>query len=286
MNERILVVIVTFNGIKWIDRCLTSLLESKHKVDTIIIDNGSSDGTQDYIQNHFPMFILKQSKTNLGFGGANNIGLKYALSNGYDYVYLLNQDAWIFPDTISKLIKASKANMEYGIVSPLQYGGDEKNLDFGFQKIYNSVSNLDSDIVEVPFIMAAHWFIPCVVVKKIGVFSPTFFHYGEDNNLIDRLHYHGYKVGVVNDARAVHDRQNRPVSREKSMYLKKTSSLIRLSSPLHPIWGSTLSSFVLSTAFAVKSKSIQPIFDFFDLLRKISSIKINREISKKEQAFL
>lgn len=286
MEERILVIIVTFNGINWLDRCLFSLVNSEHKVDAIIIDNGSSDGTQKYIQKHFPKFILKQSKTNLGFGGANNIGLKYALLNEYDYVYLLNQDAWIYPNTVSELIKASKANPDFGIISPLQYCGDEESLDSGFEHIYKSVAKQNIDTIEVPFIMAAHWFIPSSVIKVIGGFSPTFFHYGEDNNFIDRLHYYGYKVGVAKAARAVHDRQNRPVSREKSMYLKKTSSLIRLSSPLHPIWESTLSSFVLSTAFAVKCKSIQPIFDFFDLLRQFSSIKINRKISKKDQAFL
>lgn len=281
MNDRILVIIVTFNGMRWIDRCLTSLLESSHKVDVFIIDNGSSDGTQDYIQSHFSMFIFKQSKYNLGFGGANNIGLEYALLNEYDYVYLLNQDAWIFPDTIQQLINISQSHPDYGIISPMQYSGDEIILDSGFQRIFDSSNKTTDEIVEVPFIMAAHWFIPCKFIRKIGGFSPTFFHYGEDNNIIDRIHFHNLKVGVHKNSKGVHDRYNRPISRDKKIYLKKTSSLIRMSSPLKPLWESTLLSLFLSIFFSLKSLCFTPMLDYIAILKNFSEIRRNRKLSRK-----
>lgn len=285
-NSQVLVIIVTYNAMHWAEKCLSSLKCSSHAADVIIIDNGSKDSTTSFIKEHYPEYTLIESGKNLGFGAANNIGLKHAIERNYDYVYLLNQDAWIFPDTIQKLIDVSKHHKEYGIISPMQFCGDETKLDSGFQRIFDSANKKTDEIIEVPFIMAAHWFIPCVTIKNIGGFSPTFFHYGEDNNLIDRLHFHGYKVGVLKKAKAVHDRYDRPTSREKEIYLKKTSSLIRMSSPLKPIWQTTLKSFFLSIAFSIKLLDKSPIADYFELIKRYSEIQRNRNISKKGGAFL
>ena len=104
--RKILVIIVTYNGMKWIDRCLGSVYASGMPADVIVIDNGSSDGTPEYVGKQFPEAVLISTGENHGFGKANNIGFSYALEKGYDYVYLLNQDAWIFPDTFSRLVDA------------------------------------------------------------------------------------------------------------------------------------------------------------------------------------
>ena len=72
-------------------------------VEVVLVDNGSTDESQQYIRENYPDIIFRQSETNLGFGRAHNIGIEYAIEHGYDYVYLLNQDAWIHNDTIEKL---------------------------------------------------------------------------------------------------------------------------------------------------------------------------------------
>jgi N-acetylglucosaminyl-diphospho-decaprenol L-rhamnosyltransferase len=69
------IIIVTYNAMKWAERCFTSLRTSSVPVKSIVIDNGSVDGTQDYIKNNFPEVDFTQSQTNLGFGKANNIGI-------------------------------------------------------------------------------------------------------------------------------------------------------------------------------------------------------------------
>lgn len=282
-SSRVLIIVVTYNAMQWAEKCLSSLKRSSHNVDVFIIDNGSKDSTVSFIKEHYPEYTLIEPGNNLGFGAANNIGLKYAIEQNYDYVYLLNQDAWIFPDTIQKLIDASKLHKEYGIISPMQYSGDEIKLDSGFQRIYDNANKNNEELIEVPFIMAAHWFIPCKFIKKIGGFSPTFFHYGEDNNMIDRTHFHGFKVGVHKGAKAVHDRYDRPVSRNKQIYLKKSSSLIRMSSPLNPLWQSTLLSFFLSVFFSFKMFDITPLLDYIILLKKLPEIHLNRQISMNEE---
>jgi len=116
MTHKILVVIVTYNGRKWLEKCLGSV----HGADIFVVDNASSDGCAEYVKANFPSAILVQNSENEGFTAANNRGFKYAMDNDYDYVYLMNQDAWLEHDTLSKLIEAAEANPEYVILSPMQ----------------------------------------------------------------------------------------------------------------------------------------------------------------------
>ena len=90
---------------KWIDKCINSVLNSTLYAKIILIDNGSTDGTLEYISNNFPQAIILPNQKNLGFGKANNLGIEYALSHNCDYVYLLNQDAWIEENTLEILVK-------------------------------------------------------------------------------------------------------------------------------------------------------------------------------------
>ena len=116
----VLVIVVTYNAMKWAERCLSSLRNSSVSCDVMVIDNNSTDGTQNFIHTHFPEVELIENKKNLGFGQANNIGLQRVLDENYEYAYLLNQDAWVMPDTLEKLIDISKTHPEYGVLSPMQ----------------------------------------------------------------------------------------------------------------------------------------------------------------------
>ena len=110
---KLLVVIVTYNAMRWAERCFDSLRKSTVVPEVFVVDNGSTDGTQEYIKKNYPEVMFQQSNENLGFGKANNLGFQYALNKGYDYVYLLNQDAWIFPETLGGLVNVSKLHPEY-----------------------------------------------------------------------------------------------------------------------------------------------------------------------------
>ncbi|MBO6238114.1 MAG: glycosyltransferase family 2 protein, partial [Bacteroidales bacterium] len=96
----ILVVIVTFNARKWVRKCLKSLEKSTLPADVLVVDNGSADGTLERIRAEFPGTRIIETGENLGFGAANNIGLRIALDEGYQFAYLLNQDAWLEKDTL------------------------------------------------------------------------------------------------------------------------------------------------------------------------------------------
>lgn len=218
-KEKICVIVITYNPLQWIEKCLENVFNSSFKVEVLIIDNNSKDGFQGKIQeklNRGDIHFI-QLKSNIGFGQANNIGLKYAIKNKYDYVFLLNQDAYVQENTIETLIKVSVANPEYGILSPLHFNGQGSRIDLFFSIYINEIKceGLISDFIleknknevyRLPFVNAAAWLLPINTLKKVGGFDPVFFHYGEDDNYCQRVLFHGLKIGVVPDSKVYHDR--------------------------------------------------------------------------------
>ena len=125
-------IIVTYNGAKWISKCLQSVADSTIPVKILVVDNGSDDNTRQKIKEDFPAAELIVSDLNIGFGQANNMGIKKAYADGASHFFLLNQDAWIEQDTIEKLVAQQQKNKEYGVLSPLHLNGQGMALDFEF----------------------------------------------------------------------------------------------------------------------------------------------------------
>ena len=86
-------------------------------------------------------------------------------------------------------------------------------------------------MVEVPFVMAAHWMISRVCLMRTGGFSPAFTHYGEDDNYIDRARWHGFRTGVVTAAKGIHDRDQHGADKDRAMFLKCNASVVHVSNP-------------------------------------------------------
>ncbi len=211
----IFAVIVTYNALHnhWIDRCMRSLQSSSIPVKTIIIDNCSTDGTQDYVPKHFPEVIWLPQENNLGFGQANNVGIRYALKQQADYVLLLNQDASISCNAIEQMLSISDGN---SLLSPLHLNGDGTSIDELFRETLKpKPQQMQDDLLikhtlansyEVGEVCAACWLMPISLIEKIGGFNPIFYHYGEDNNYYHRLKYHHVKVLLMPHAYMYHDR--------------------------------------------------------------------------------
>ncbi|SNB07189.1 Glycosyl transferase, group 2 family protein [Flavobacterium psychrophilum] len=208
LNKKIFVIIVTYNGSKWIEKCINSLLRSIYPINILVVDNCSTDDSVELLK-RFSEIHLIQSKENLGFGKANNIGIDYALNNKADYVFLLNQDTWVFDDTISNLVVMAQNNPSFGIVSPMHFSGDEKTLDKGFVTYYNRniEENAGKKIAIVPFVNAAAWLVSSACLQKVGGFESLFGHYGEDRNYCDRVLYHQFQIVIAKNAKICHDRK-------------------------------------------------------------------------------
>lgn len=203
---KVSVIIVWYNGAKWVKRNIESLKKSELPVQIICIDNCSTDETFSLLQNYKDDITLIQAPSNLGFGKANNMGIDLALQAQVDYVFLLNQDTWVYPDTIFNLVKTAQQNLNFGIISPIHLAPNEIDWDANFKTYVSRATAINENLLEVPFVNAAAWLIPYKALQSVAYFEPLFGHYGEDRNFVDRIAFHHYKIGIDKTAKITHDR--------------------------------------------------------------------------------
>ncbi len=294
-NPNVYVIVVTYNGMRWLDRCFGSIAASELPVKTIVLDNGSTDGTVEALRERYPGVELIETGANLGFGRANNMGIRRAMDAGCDYVYLLNQDAWIDPDTIGRLVGIQQDNPEYFILSPIQLTGDRDRPDPNFlkqsreRKCPGYLKDVERGEVKplypTTFVMAAHWLLPRKSLETIGGFAPVFPHSGEDNNYFHRLIYHGYKGGICPGIYAVHDRAGRKASPENMIralyitFLIKTCNINRnlLRVALSTGWNM----FKTIPAYMFRYRSVLPLSILRKDLLAVGEIMETRRQTKK-----
>lgn len=304
MNTKVYSIVVTYNGAKWIQKCFSSLVESKvdgvHKI--LVVDNGSKDDTIQILKKDYPEVIIIETGKNLGFGQANNIGIEKAIANDADFVFLLNQDAWIDSNTIQGLIEINKINPGYGIISPLHLNGEGDLIDKNvFEFIKESINSREilshiffknkQNVVEIDFINAAIWLISAEVIKKVGVFDSVFYHYGEDKNYISRVKYHKYLVGLAINLVGYHDREQVVTTKrtnKRYLTLVKADALHFLCDINKP---SLFSGFIQFTFEHIKRSiynlvKLKPVFSIIDIyvyfycFSKISSIRNSIKFNK------
>jgi len=217
----ILAIIVSYNFVPWMGKCLGSLRQSDYPIDILVVDNHSQDNTLAVLRDDYPDVKVIANSDNLGFGRANNIGMAYALEHHYDGVLLLNEDAWVQRDTRTRLVKAAARYTHFGVLSPIHLTGRGDELEKGFAH-YIGVSDLKAlpkdTIVEANFIDAAIWFMPTAAIQSVGMFAHIFQHYGEDKDLTNRLRHYGWKTGYLPQAKGHHARENRVVTRQSRLY--------------------------------------------------------------------
>ncbi len=239
MKKMVFIIIVTYNGISWLKKCLTSCGEYT----IIVVDNASTDATVTFIETQFPHVTLLKQDKNLGFGQANNIGIRYALDQGAEHVFLLNQDAFLVEDALEQLLRFQQNHADYGILSPIHLTGNQQKLDANFSnymlkektgQFYSDfvLSNPIQAVYEVPFVNAAAWLVSKKCLETVGGFDPLFFHYGEDDNYCQRVQYHGFKIGVLPKVYAIHDREDRVKEKTKifsKMYFENIERQYKIS---------------------------------------------------------
>jgi len=119
-GSTIFLIVLNWNNYPDTLACLASLQEMMsppHRV--LIVDNGSSDDSEKIIRSHYPDLDFLQTGRNLGYAGGNNVGIRYALAQGADYVCILNNDVTVEPDFLGHLLSAIQHQPAVGIVTPL-----------------------------------------------------------------------------------------------------------------------------------------------------------------------
>jgi GT2 family glycosyltransferase len=302
-NVAVYTVVVTYNGIRWIQRCLACLKKSDIDLHIIIVDNGSTDGTIECIRESYPDVILILNSENKGFGKANNQGIKIGLEKGADYVFLLNQDAWIDDNTIEHLVRLSCMHTEYGVLSPVHLNGDGTDLEYTFAYFANSRScrNFFSDlylkkelreIYTIDFVSAAAWLLSRRCIERIGGFDPIYHHYCEDNDFVMRMKYHGFKLGICPGVKIYHDQQlssyEKPVELElnpERKYARVLLSLKNLNIPFPRKFLSEVAGLLRNIVLCVLRGAMVHAVSYSRVLGKIilnnAGIRKSRMLSKR-----
>ncbi len=206
MQKKVGVVLVNYNGEKYITDCINSLLVQTYTAVRILIwDNHSSDGSVSLIKKKYPEIELVESSCNYGFAKANNLAVKKLLRQGADYILLLNTDTAADPFLIEKLLKKADENTvttahihmgKHG--EKIWYAGGMLKFETGSAEHFTSGNCKDAK--QVSFISGCCMMIHRDIIRKHGLFDTNYFLYYEDTDLCMRWYLEGVRMYYVPDA--------------------------------------------------------------------------------------
>ena len=203
------IIIVTWNGRQYLDACLTAVAAQQGvSNETVLVDNGSTDGTAEYVSEHYPWVRLVALPRNLGFAGGNNAGVRVARGR---VVALLNNDTVAAPDWLRELVAGLDEPAGVALVtSRIVYMHDPSTIDSagdgmlrwgGAFKRHHGAPATDADQSgEVFGVCGAACAMPRTVFDELGGFDEDFFASHEDVDLSYRARLRGYRCRYVASA--------------------------------------------------------------------------------------
>ena len=188
------IIIVTFKSEKLIEKCL-STINKKHPI--ILIENSNNKIFKKKIEKKFSNVKCYLTGTNLGFGKANNIGLKLAKTK---YVLLLNPDTFLYKDTIKILLDSAKKIKDFALLAPII--NNNKDLNYGYFEIKKN--KINKNFIQVDYIKGFAMFFNKKKFNKIKFFDENIFIYLEEIDLCRRILLENEKIYVVKNAKIKH----------------------------------------------------------------------------------
>lgn len=224
MNENKLpfVYIVILNWLKngLIDtiECLESVFKLDYpNFEVIVVDNESQDESVNIIGKSYPRVILIRNEENLGYCAGNNIGMRYALKNGADYLWLLNNDTVVYSDSVSKMVDLAESSFDIGLVSPtiyyfenpqkIQYAGSYiklEDLSIIYPDLSSEVIHPDFQTGKSVYVWGTGLFIKRNCIEKIGFLNEAYFAYYEDADYTLRSMHSGFRSVICSSAKILH----------------------------------------------------------------------------------
>ena len=218
---RVLIIIVNWNGRDDLIELLASIKNLNYPKDNykiMVIDNGSSNGSQTAISQSFPDVYLLENKRNIGYVKAVNQGIAYGLNREVDYIWIFNNDVTVEEDSLMRLVEAGQQDKNIGVIAPVIYSyknpevidnvgykinfwiGRLKKLKFGCDVF----QNYNDEYAEVDSQLGCSTLIKSTVFKMVGNFQAIYNLYFEETDFNIRARKKGFRVVVVKDAKVWH----------------------------------------------------------------------------------
>ncbi|WP_084640460.1 glycosyltransferase family 2 protein [Meiothermus rufus] len=206
---RVYILILNWNGWKDTIKCVESLKSLQYpKYEIIVLDNGSTNDSVIRIREAYPDVTLIEIGSNLGFAGGNNVGIRYALDKGADYIWLLNNDTVVDPNALTAMVDLAESDPKVGVVGSILYymnepsrvqawGGGRVSLVFGYSRHLMAAG-------EPHYITGASMLLRRDALIREGLLDERYFMYWEDADICFRLRRSGWKLAVAENSRVLH----------------------------------------------------------------------------------
>ena len=223
MRKKIAVVIVWWNGLKYLEGCLGSLARMNRgdfDVTVIVADNLSTDGSAEKLRTAAERgeIELLETGSNLGFTGGNNFVLRRVLERGYDYAYLLNQDTEVHADFLVEAVAAAEADGRIDAVQSLlllMWARDQVNsagnaihfLGLGFCLGYREAAAKyrGGSVRDIAYGSGAGLLLRVAALREVGMLEQDFFMYHEDLDMGWKLRLAGWRSVIAPSSVVWHD---------------------------------------------------------------------------------
>ena len=212
------VIVVNWNGRHFLDDCLTALEKQTYpNFEVTLVDNGSTDGSVEFVRERFPGVRIIGLAENAGFAKANNLAIARALNDGAQYVALLNNDTKADERWLEHLVRAMASKSDIGIcASKMLRMDDPRVLDsaghiFKWGRVFDrGVGEIDThqydDRLDIVGACAGACLYRREMLEEIGLFDERFGSYYEDAELSWRAHNRGWRARFVPEAVVLHRR--------------------------------------------------------------------------------
>jgi len=212
---KIFLIILNWNGKEVLKDCLQSIEKIDYpNYEVIVVDNGSTDDSQKMIKESFSYVHLIENEKNEGVAEGQNIGIRYALERGTNYVFILNNDVTLDKNILKELLKVIESDDKIGVVGPILYWANEPEKIQSTGGMINwkkgTASHLNTGEIdkELPNTREVDYvglvFVSSNILEKIGLYNSKYFAYWEDTDFCTRVKEVGYKVISVSDAKVWH----------------------------------------------------------------------------------
>ncbi|GAW94069.1 polysaccharide pyruvyl transferase family protein [Calderihabitans maritimus] len=222
---KVYAIVLNWCGYSDTTRCVRSLLKQAPSgsisLKVLVVDNASPDGSGSRLAKQFescPRVRCLANPSNLGFAGGMNAGMRVALEEGADYIFVLNQDAFVEEEAVERLVEAASADPSIGAAGPrIVYASEPQKIwhgagYFNFIKAgvvvpekNKPVGSAAPRVRDASFLTGCALLIRAEVLKRVGFLDEDYFLYVEDLDFCWRLRKMGYRLVYVPGALVYHD---------------------------------------------------------------------------------